>query len=593
MLCGEPRAEHAGRELTLSGWVGRRRDHGGLVFIDLRDRSGHVQLVIDPERASAAHAAAQALRLECVVRARGELVLRSDATRNEQLPTGDVELVVGEIELLSSSEVLPFQLDDEGVDETLRIRHRYLDLRRPRMQELQAIRTRAVRSIRRFLDERGFLDLETPTMTRATPEGARDFVIPFRLEPGTFYALPQSPQLYKQLLMCGGFDRYYQIARCWRDEAQRADRALEFTQLDLEMSFVEQEDVLSLTEQLMAEVWRDAGHEVELPFPRVPYREALARYGSDKPDLRYGLEIGDVSEQVAGSEFGVFARAVGAGGVVRCLSVPGAAEALSRKDYDELAAFAQEWGGKGLAYLIFEPDGGVRSPIAKFLSEAEIAAIREASGAAPGSVAFIAADAQPVVERVLGALRPHLARRFDLIPAGQWRFLFVVDFPLFKQTEEGSGWTAEHHPFTAPKREHEALRERSRRGPLRVVRHGPERPRDGLGVDPHQPRGVADARSGRDRDRSGRGRGPLRVPAARPALRRAAARRHRSRHRPHRDAARRHGQSPRGGRVPEARRRCRSAHRRTGAAAARAARRARARGRAQARGVASPRERFT
>jgi aspartyl-tRNA synthetase len=459
MLCGEPRAEHAGRALTLSGWVGRRRDHGGLVFIDLRDRSGHVQLVIDPERAPAAHAAAQALRLECVVRARGELIRRSEATRNPELPTGDVELAVEEIELLSSSEVLPFQLDDEGVDEALRIRHRYLDLRRPHMQELQDIRTRAVRSIRRFLDERGFLDLETPTMTRATPEGARDFVIPFRLEPGTFYALPQSPQLYKQLLMCGGFDRYYQIARCWRDESQRADRALEFTQLDLEMSFVEQEDVLSLTEQLMAEVWRDAGHEVALPFPRLPHGEAMARYGSDKPDLRYGLEIGDVSEQVAGSQFGVFSRAVGAGGVVRCLSVPGAAEVLSRKDYDELAEFAQEWGGKGLAYLIFEPDGSVRSPIAKFLSEAEIGAIREASGAAPGSVAFIAADALPVAERVLGALRPHLARRFELIPGGLWRFLFVVDFPLFKRTEDGQGWTAEHHPFTAPKREHEELLE--------------------------------------------------------------------------------------------------------------------------------------
>ena len=259
--------------------------------------------------------------------------------------------------------------------------------------------------------------------------------------------------------MCGGFDRYYQIARCWRDEAQRADRALEFTQLDVEMSFVEREDVLSLTEQLMAEVWREAGHEIELPFPRMPYGEALARYGTDKPDLRYGLEIGDVSEHVAGSEFGVFSRAVGAGGVVRCLSVPGAADALSRKHYDELAEFAQEWGGKGLAYLIFEADGSVRSPIAKFLGATEVAAIREASAAQPGSVTFIAADARPVVERVLGALRPHLARRFDLIPEREWRFLFVVDFPLFKQSEDGTGWTAEHHPFTAPKREYEELLE--------------------------------------------------------------------------------------------------------------------------------------
>ena len=453
MLCGEPRAEHSGRELTLSGWVGGRRDHGGLVFIDLRDRTGIVQLVMDPDRSPEAHATAHALRLECVVRARGQLVPRSEATRNDQLPTGAVELAVESLELLSSSEVLPFQLDDENVDEALRIRHRYLDLRRPRMQELQGIRTQAVRSIRRFLD------LETPTMTRATPEGARDFVVPFRLEPGKFYALPQSPQLYKQLLMCGGFDRYYQIAHCWRDESQRADRALEFTQLDLEMSFVEQEDVLSLTEQLMAEIWRDAGHEVELPFPRMPHGEALLRYGSDKPDLRYGLEIGDVSEQVAGSEFGVFANAVGAGGVVRCLSVPGAAEVLSRKDYDELAEFAKEWGGKGLAYLIFEADGSLRSPIAKFLSEAEVDAIRESSGAQPGSVAFVAADSQAVAERVLGALRPQLARRFELIPPWLWKFVFVVDFPLFKQSEDGSGWTAEHHPFTAPKREHEELLE--------------------------------------------------------------------------------------------------------------------------------------
>ena len=459
MLCGEPRPDDTGRDLTLSGWVGGRRDHGGLVFVDLRDRTGVVQLVMDPDRSPEAHAVAQALRLESVVRARGRLVARSEAQRNDQLPTGDVELAVSSLELLSPSEVLPFQLDDENVDEGLRIRHRYLDLRRPRMQELQEIRARAVRSIRRFLDERGFLDLETPTMTRATPEGARDFVIPARLEPGKFFALPQSPQLYKQLLMCGGFDRYYQIAHCWRDEAQRADRALEFTQLDLEMSFVEQEDVLSLTEQLIAEVWRDAGHEVELPFPRMPYAEALARFGSDKPDLRYGLEIGDVSADVASSQFGVFSGAVAAGGVVRCLSVPGAAEALSRKDFDAFAEFAREWGGKGLAYLIFEADGSVRSPIAKFLGESEIAAIREASGAAPGSVAFIAADAQPVVERVLGALRPHLARRFELIPAGLWRFLFVVDFPLFKQTDDGSGWTAEHHPFTAPKREHEDLLE--------------------------------------------------------------------------------------------------------------------------------------
>ena len=443
----------------MSGWVGRRRDHGGLIFIDLRDRTGATQLVLDPEHAPAAHAAAHGLRLESVVKVCGSLVPRSEATRNAQLATGEVELLVDDLELLASAEVLPFQLDDENVDEALRITHRYLDLRRPRMQELQEIRLRAVRSIRTFLDARGFLDLETPTITRATPEGARDFLVPARLSPGSFYALPQSPQLFKQLLMIGGFDRYYQIARCWRDEAQRADRALEFTQLDLEMSFVEREDVLEVAEQLMAQVWRDAGHEVELPFPRMPHAEAIRRFASDKPDLRYGLEIGDVTEAVRESQFGVFAGAVAAGGTVRCLSVPGAAERLSRKDYDELAEFAKGWGGKGLAYLIFEADGSIRSPIAKFLTPAEIDAIREASGAEPGSVALIAADAAPVVVRVLGALRPHLAARFELVDLGGWRFLFVVDFPLFEWNEDDGRWTAAHHAFTAPLKEHEALLE--------------------------------------------------------------------------------------------------------------------------------------
>ena len=459
LMCGAPRLDRAGEVLTMSGWVGRRRDHGRLIFIDLRDRTGATQLVLDPEHAPAAHAAAHELRLESVVKVRGALVPRSEATRNAQLATGEVELLVDELELLASADVLPFQLDDENVDEALRITHRYLDLRRPRMQELQEIRLRAVRSIRSFLDARGFLDLETPTITRATPEGARDFLVPARLSPGKFYALPQSPQLFKQLLMVGGFDRYYQIARCWRDEAQRADRALEFTQLDLEMSFVEREDVLEVAEQLLAQVWRDAGHEVELPFLRMPHAEAIRRFASDKPDLRYGLEIGDVTEAVRESQFGVFAGAAAAGGAVRCLSVPGAAERLSRKDYDELAEFAKEWGGKGLAYLIFEADGSVRSPIAKFLREGEIDAIREASGAEPGSVAFIAADAEAVVVRVLGALRPQLAARFELVDEGAWRFLFVVDFPLFEWNEEDGRWTAAHHAFTAPLKEHEGLLE--------------------------------------------------------------------------------------------------------------------------------------
>jgi aspartyl-tRNA synthetase len=458
MGCGEPRADDAERFVTLSGWVGRRRDHGGLIFVDLRDRSGALQLVIDPERAPDAHAVAHRLRLEEVVRVRGVLVLRSDATRNPGLPTGDVELSISEVEVLGPSEVLPFQLDDEGVDETLRIHHRYLDLRRPAMQRIQKIRVDVTRIMRRYLEDRGFWELETPMLTRSTPEGARDFLVPARLSPGSFYALPQSPQLFKQLLMCAGYDRYYQIARCFRDEAQRADRQLEFTQLDIEMSFVERDEVLALVEGLYAEIWQQvAGVELELPFLRLSYADAMRRYGSDKPDLRYGLEIGDVSDAVSASEFGVFRSAIEAGGIVRGLSVPGVS--VTRKDIDELQAFAKEWGGKGLAHLIVEPSGELRSPIAKFLSEAEVAAILEATGAEPGSVVFLAADSEAIVNRVLGALRSHLAERFDLIDRDAWCFLYVVDFPLFKQDEETGGWAAEHHMFTAPVRVHEDLLE--------------------------------------------------------------------------------------------------------------------------------------
>ena len=288
-------------------------------------------------------------------------------------------------------------------------------------------------------------------LTRSTPEGARDFLVPARLVPGSFYALPQSPQLFKQLLMCAGYERYYQIARCFRDEAQRADRQLEFTQLDIEMSFVEREEVLSLVEGLYAEIWKQIiDVEVPLPIPRISYHDAMRRYGSDKPDLRFGLEIADVSELVASSEFGVFRSAVADGGIVRALAVPDAS--VTRRDIDELQAFAREWGGKGLAHVIIEPDGEARSPILKFLTEAELAGIREATGAGPGSVIFFAADSEPVVTRVLGALRSHLAERFSLIDEGAWRFLYVVDFPLFKQDEETGAWGAEHHMFTAPVR---------------------------------------------------------------------------------------------------------------------------------------------
>jgi aspartyl-tRNA synthetase len=459
IMCGEARADDAGRILTLAGWVGRRRDHGGLIFIDVRDRSGALQLVIDPEHAPTAHGTAHGLRLESVIRARGELVPRSEATRNPHLPTGDVELRVDELELLSPSDPLPFQLDDENVDETLRVHHRYLDLRRSEMQRYQQVRTQVVRIMRRYLDERGFLDIETPTMTKSTPEGARDFLVPARLAPGSFYALPQSPQLFKQLLMIAGFDRYYQIARCYRDEAQRADRQLEFTQLDLEMSFVTRDEVLAVVENLYAEIWREVlGVEIPLPIPRLDYRESLLRYGSDKPDLRYGLEIADLTDALCDTEAKFLRPVIESGGVIRALAVPGGAS-LSRKDLDGLQEFAKEWGGKGIASLLLDEGGDVRGSVAKALTPAEIDAIAAATGAQPGSAILIAADREPVVVRVLGALRPHLARRFELIDEDAWAMLYVIDFPLFAWDEDEERWVAEHHMFTAPKREHEDILE--------------------------------------------------------------------------------------------------------------------------------------
>ncbi len=457
--CGSLDAARAGEAGTVSGCGGRLRDHGGLIFLDVRDRSGVVQVVVDPTGTPAAHAAAHALRVESVVRVVGDVVERSPGTVNPRLATGHVEVRCSELEVLSAADPLPFQLDDENVDEALRIRHRALDLRRPEMTERLRVRALVTRIMRRFLEDRGFWDLETPVLTKSTPEGARDFLVPARLDPGSFYALPQSPQLFKQLYMMAGLERYYQIARCFRDEAQRADRQLEFTQLDVEMAFVEREDVLSLTEELYCEIWRQVkGVELPRPFPRLPYDEAVRRFGSDKPDLRFGLEIADVTDVVAGSAFGVFARAVAGGGRVRALACPSGAS-LTRRELDDLQEFARGWGGQGLAYLLYEDSGDVRSPIAKFLTPEELDGIRAATGAEPGSAVFLAADAEAVVVRVLGALRPHLAERFALIDTARDAMVFVVDFPLFSWNDEEARWEAEHHMFTAPRREDEALLE--------------------------------------------------------------------------------------------------------------------------------------
>ncbi len=440
VMCGEPRLEHVGRTLTLSGWVARRRDHGGLVFVDLRDRTGVTQLVVNPERSPQAAGNAHELRNEFVVRARGEIVARSPETVNPAMPTGEIELQVDELEVVSRSTPLPFQLDEENVDETLRLRYRWLDLRREKLQRNIELRARMVGTIRREMEAAGFLDIQTPILFKPTPEGARDFIVPSRLQPGRFYALPQSPQILKQLTMIACFDRYYQIAICFRDEDLRADRVQEITQLDVELSFPDQEELFALMERMFAATWREAlGVEIERPWPRMTWAEADRRYGSDKPDMRFGLELEDATEVTRGSEFGVFANAE----AVRFLRVP---QEYSRAELERLEAFAKEWGAKGLAYLVTDEEGEVRSPIAKFLSETELAALRSD----PGTTLLFAADTWPMTSRVLGALRTRLGEDLGLVDESAWRFLWVTDFPMFEWDGETGRWAAVHHPFTRP-----------------------------------------------------------------------------------------------------------------------------------------------
>jgi aspartyl-tRNA synthetase len=440
LMCGEVGGEHVGERLAFAGWVDTRRDHGGLVFIDLRDASGVFQLVINPERSPEAAEAAHGIRNEFVLRAEGEVTKRAPENVNPDLPTGVVELQVDALEILSRSTPLPFQLDEEGVDETLRLRYRWLDLRRPRMQRNLRLRAGMISTIRREMEADGFLDIQTPILFKPTPEGARDFVVPSRLQRGRFFALPQSPQILKQLLVIGGFDRYYQIAICFRDEDLRADRVQEITQLDVEMAFPDQEYLFAVMERMCAAVWREGvGDEIETPFPRLTHAEAQARYGSDKPDLRFGLEIEEATEATRASEFGVFASAE----TVRFVRVP---QAFSRAELDRLEAFAKEWGAKGLAYLVFAEDGEVRSPIAKFLSEGELAHFRSD----PGTTVLFAADEPAVAARVLGALRLHLGRELGLIDEEAWRFVWITEFPLFEWDEEEGRWKAVHHPFTRP-----------------------------------------------------------------------------------------------------------------------------------------------
>ncbi len=448
--CGQAVSDRAGSSARFAGWVHRRRDHGGLIFIDLRDRTGIVQLVFDPEDVSAAiFELGHGLRAEDVLSVAGEVVARSPETVNPDLPTGEVELRVAEAALLSDADTPPFEIEGYSgeVGEELRLRYRYLDLRRESVREAIMVRHRIVAAIREFFDAEGFIEIETPVLTRSTPEGARDFLVPSRLQRGSFYALPQSPQLFKQLLMIAGFERYYQIARCFRDEDLRADRQPDFTQLDVELSFVEVDDVIDLNERMLAHVLGSVGVAIELPLPQVPYDEAMARYGTDRPDLRYGLEIVELTDVFRGTGFNAFGGAIEGRGVVRGLNA-GAGE-RSRAELDGLVSEAQELGAKGLVWAVREADGW-RSPVAKFLSAEEIAAASEALGASEGDLLLLSADEPGMVARVLGTLRTRLAERQGLVPEGEHSLCWVVDWPLVEWNADEKRWDPMHHPFTSP-----------------------------------------------------------------------------------------------------------------------------------------------
>lgn len=448
-LAGSLRAADAGTTVTLAGWVGRRRDHGGVAFIDLRDASGFAQVVL---REDIAHE----LRTEYVIQVTGEVRLRPEGSANPNLPSGEIEVVGTRVEILNSSAPTPFPIDEHvTVGEEARLKHRYLDLRRPTQRNAIVLRSKANGAARRVLDRHEFLEIETPTLTRSTPEGARDFVVPARLSPGSWYALPQSPQLFKQLLMVAGMERYYQIARCYRDEDFRADRQPEFTQLDIEMSFVDQDDVIALGEEIVRELWSLIGYEVSLPIPRITFADAMNRFGSDKPDLRFGLELTELTEYFASTPFRVF-QAPYVGAVV----MPGGAS-QPRKTLDGWQDWAKQRGARGLAYVLVGEDGELGGPVAKNLSDAELAGLAEATGASAGDCIFFAAGERDASQALLGAARGEIARRVGLVDESRFEFVWVVDAPLFKPVKSDdddvalghSGWTAVHHAFTSPKPE--------------------------------------------------------------------------------------------------------------------------------------------
>ncbi|MFN2627610.1 MAG: aspartate--tRNA ligase [Gaiellaceae bacterium] len=443
---GELRVDRAGDRVTLAGWVNTRRDHGGLVFVDLRDSSGIIQVVINPERSAEAAETARQLRNEYVIQVEGEVVARAENLVNPNLPTGAVEVQLDRLMVLSTSTPIPFQLDDDNVDDSVRQRYRWLDLRRAKMQRNIRLRGKMVGTIRRVMEEDGFVDIQTPLLWKPTPEGARDFLVPSRVQKGRFYALPQSPQIAKQLLVIAGFERYYQIAICFRDEDLRADRVQEITQLDVELAFPDQEFLFALMERMISTVWRECvGVELETPFERMTHAEADRRFGSDKPDLRFALEIEDATAVTRGSGFNVFAGAER----VRFLRAP---HAFSRHELNDLEGFAKHWGARGLAYLVVDEQGEVRSPIAKFLSEPELESFRSD----PGTTVLFAAGTWELTSRVLGALRTHVGEQLGLIDERAWSWLWVTDFPMFEWDEEEKRWGAVHHPFTRPTADWEA-----------------------------------------------------------------------------------------------------------------------------------------
>ena len=554
---GSLRSEHIGQTVTLAGWVGRRRDHGGVAFVDLRDASGVAQVVVREEEVF------HGLRNEYVLQIVGTVSQRPEGNENPALPTGEIEVMAEKVTILNTSDPLPFQIDEHvEVGEEARLKHRYLDLRRPGPARNLRLRSEANRVARELLHQDGYVEIETPTLTRSTPEGARDFVVPARLAPGSWYALPQSPQLFKQLLQVGGFEKYYQIARCYRDEDFRADRQPEFTQLDIEASFVEQDDIISLGENIVKALWKLIDVEIPTPIQRITYHDAMARYGSDKPDLRFGLELTELTEFFKDTNFGVF-KAPYVGAVV----MPGGAS-QARRALDAWQEWAKQRGAKGLAYVLYKEDGELAGPVAKNLTDTERAGLADAVGAKPGDCIFFAAGEKTPSRALLGAARVEIGHRTGLINPADWAFCWVVDAPMFEPAAAavasgdvavGAGkWTAVHHAFTSPKPEFmDTLRPGSRVGAVLRLRHRLQRQRNRRRLDPY-PRARRPG-AGLRAHGPGQGRRPdqVRLPAGGLQVRRPSARRHRLRLGPRGCAAGRRGVHPRRHRVPEVRRRLR------------------------------------